>query len=80
MDKLVEKIDAFIAENEQNYIRDIQTLVRIKSIADPNTDVKPFGQGCRDVLDTALEMGKNMGFDTENYEYYCRQCLYRRQK
>ena len=45
MDKLVEKIDAFIAENEQNYIRDIQTLVRIKSIADPNTDVKPFGQG-----------------------------------
>ena len=71
MDKLVEKIDAFIAENEQNYIRDIQTLVRIKSIADPNTDVKPFGQGCRDVLDTALEMGKNMGFDTENYEYYC---------
>lgn len=22
-------------------------------------------------LDTALEMGKKMGFDTENYEYYC---------
>ncbi len=71
MNQYMDKIEAFLKENEQNFIRDIQTLVRIKSVSDPESKTVPFGQGCRDALDKALEMGMQMGFDTQNYEYYC---------
>ena len=71
MNQYMDKIEAFLKENEQNFIRDIQTLVRIKSVSEPESKTVPFGQGCRDALDKALEMGMQMGFDTQNYEYYC---------
>ena len=45
--------------------------MRIKSVSEEQSPVKPYGQGCRDVLDKALELGAALGFDTRNYEYYC---------
>ena len=41
------RIDRFISENRQNIVKDIATLVNIKSVSttsdDPNA---PFGEGC----------------------------------
>ncbi len=48
------RIDRFISENRQNNVKDIATLVNIKSVStksdDPNA---PFGEGCHKVLDKA---------------------------
>ncbi len=71
MNQYMDKIDAFLQENEQSIINDLQTLVRIKSVSEEQSPVKPYGQGCRDVLDKALELGAALGFNTRNYEYYC---------
>ena len=80
MNQYLDKIDSFLEENEANIIRDLQTLVRIKSVSEPDSGVKPYGQGCRDVLDQALKMGAEMGFDTRNYEYYCGSISYGHQE
>ena len=53
------RIDRFISENRQNNVKDIATLVNIKSVStksdDPNA---PFGEGCHKVLDKALSCAR----------------------
>lgn len=65
-----ERIDQWFDSHRQEMIQDIIRLVRIPSISDPENEVKPFGEACRRVLDEALAMGREHGFETENYEYY----------
>lgn len=65
-----EKIDQWIEEHRQELINDIVDQVRIKSVAEKNSPVKPYGQGCRDALHAMLDLGKRHGFLTENYEDY----------
>lgn len=59
-------------KNHRNEIvDDIKKIVNIKSVSDVNSDMRPFGQGCRDVLDKMLELGVGKELSTQNYEYYC---------
>lgn len=71
------RIDRFISENRQNIVKDIATLVNIKSVStksdDPNA---PFGEGCHKVLDKAFELCEGMGFATKNYDYYAGSAVY----
>ena len=60
-----EKIDQWIEEHRQELINDIVDQVRIKSVAEKNSPVKPYGQGCRDALHAMLDLGKRHGFLTE---------------
>ena len=64
------KIDAFIAENKENIINDITTLVKYPSVRTDAVDGAPFGEECKKVLDKALEMCDGYGFATKNYDYY----------
>lgn len=68
--ELYQRVDAWFEAHREDMVRDIMRLVRIPSVSDPDAVEKPFGKGCRDCLDEMLAIGREHGFDTENYDYY----------
>ena len=71
------RIDQFIADNRQNLLQDVATLVNIKSVSVANDKPQaPYGEGCRKVLDKALQICEGMGFATKNYDYYAGSAVY----
>jgi len=56
--------------HRDDMIKDIMRLVSIESISDPHNPDGPFGTECRRCMDTMLEIGREHGFYTENYDYY----------
>lgn len=57
--------------HQTEMLRDLKRLARIPSVSDAESEVKPFGQPCRDVLDEFFQIAAEKGFQHENYEYYC---------
>ena len=50
MDKLLqEKIDAFLAAHRDDMVRDLKTLVDIKSVAGTPAPGAPYGEGVRKI-------------------------------
>ncbi|MFV0399000.1 MAG: Sapep family Mn(2+)-dependent dipeptidase [Oscillospiraceae bacterium] len=71
IDKALEqRIDQWIADHRDRLVRDTCRLVNIESISDAASEIKPFGQGCRDAVDTYLDMGREYGLDARNHDYY----------
>ncbi|MBQ4592370.1 MAG: Sapep family Mn(2+)-dependent dipeptidase [Clostridia bacterium] len=70
--RLLEKADAWIAAHKEEFISEIQGLVRIPSVsrADLAEPGAPFGPDCRKVLDYALERGRFYGFETIDHDGY----------
>ena len=48
--ELLEKIDSWVDSHMDRLVEDTCQLIRIRSVSDKTTEVKPFGQGCKDVL------------------------------
>ncbi|GAB6107240.1 Sapep family Mn(2+)-dependent dipeptidase [Fusibacter bizertensis] len=72
IDKVLnDKIDKFIEKYKSKIIDDICDLVKIRSVSVDGTDTPPYGKECRAVLDKAIEISKNMGFEIDNCDYYC---------
>ena len=67
-EELRREIDRFAAENEQAIFADIAKLVSVNSENMPALPGKPFGEGPAKALDTALEIARGMGLQTENCE------------
>ena len=74
--ELLQQVDSWILAHRDEFIQDLQTLVNIKSVAESTPGEHPFGEGCAEVLDKALEMSSRYGLDTKNYEYYCGRASY----
>ena len=57
-EELTRKIDAYLEENWETMVEDIETLVRIPSFeeSDKATEGAPFGPGPKEALEAALEM------------------------
>ena len=68
--ELVAKIDKWIENHRDEFVEDVVRMVRIKSVAQQDSPVKPYGPGCREALHAMLDLGKKHGFLTENYEEY----------
>lgn len=66
----VERIDKWLDENKENIIRDMKRIIKIPSVSKPGVDEYPFGKGCKDALEEMLQLGREHGFCTENYEDY----------
>lgn len=66
MRKLVSRADEWLNTHREEIILELQTLARIPSVsrADPGQEDAPFGPECRRVLDTAAQMGRELGFET----------------
>lgn len=65
------EIREWFAGNLDNMTADLRRIVKIRSVSDGNSDVKPFGQPCRDVLDEMLKICGEHGIESKNYDYYC---------
>ena len=63
-------VDAFVAANEENVVRDIKRLVDINSVEGTPEPGKPFGAGPAAALDEALKIAAEMGLSTNNCEGY----------
>lgn len=73
MESKIKSIHDWLDAHKDEIIRDHMELVKFPSIADKNSDIKPYGQANRDVLDFMLNKGEAAGFPTHNYEYYIGQ-------
>jgi succinyl-diaminopimelate desuccinylase len=67
---IIEKANSYIDSQKDNIIKDLADAASIESVSLDGDDVKPFGPGCRNVLDLMLKKGDEAGFTTQNYEYY----------
>lgn len=68
--ELRERIDHWVDTHMDRLVEDTCKLIRIRSVSDKTTEVKPFGQGCRDVLAKYMEIGESYGLKAHNYENY----------
>ena len=68
---LDKKLDSFIEEEKENIKRDLARLVSIPSVSAEKVGEYTFGEQCARVLETALEIGNENGFECENIDYYC---------
>ena len=58
---LNQKIDAFVAANKEQILKDIATLVSINSVEGTPEEGAPYGAGPRAALDKTLELAAGMG-------------------
>ena len=72
----LEKVYQYIDDNKDAIIEDLIKVARIESVSDETSEVKPFGPGCRKVLDYMLGVGQREGFRTANHEYYAGSIRY----
>ena len=63
-------IDAYLDQHWEEMVEAMKTLMRIPSVSGEPEGAYPFGKNCAEVLDTAFEMGRKMGMDTQNDDYY----------
>ena len=68
---LMGHIDDWIMAHADELVEDVKKLVRIRSVNDVDSDVKPYGQACRDVLDLGAAIYAGYGFDVKNHGYRC---------
>ncbi|WP_428421324.1 Sapep family Mn(2+)-dependent dipeptidase, partial [Paraeggerthella hominis] len=70
--ELAQKIDAYLEDNWEAMVGDIETLVRIPSFEelDKKAEGAPFGPGPKQALTAALELASDMGFETHDAEGY----------
>ena len=74
--ELQARIEEYALQSRQGVVEDLKTLVRIPSISHFGVDGMPFGKGCAQVLDKALELAQGHGLATQNcgYWYGLAQC------
>ncbi len=59
----------WIDEHEKDIIADLSDIAAIRSVSDANSEVKPFGPGCREVLAKMLKKGEDAGYETKDYDH-----------
>lgn len=67
--ELKRKAEQWIDEHMVEYIEVLKSIIDIKSISNEKSDIKPYGKGCREVLDSILTVGAGYGYRTENFAY-----------
>lgn len=68
--RLLRQIDAFVKRSHEGILRDMKTLVDIKSVQGEPAPGAPFGTGPKRALEAALEIASGMGLFTRNCEGY----------
>lgn len=75
-EKKLQEIYAWIDGQREKIIEELSEVASIKSVSDASSEVKPFGQGCLDVLNLMLDKGQKAGFETHNYDNYVGSIFY----
>ena len=65
-------LDQYIDNLNNDIIKEICNLVNIPSVSEETGNSEmPFGEGCKNVLEYTLNLGKRLGFRTKNIDNYC---------
>lgn len=64
--ELNKKIDDFLANNKEEILKNLSTLVSCPSVRGEASKNAPFGEGTAKALETALEMSKKYNLETKN--------------
>lgn len=68
----LEELKIWLKDNREAFIEDLSELVRIKSVSvEDEATQYPYGEGCKQVLDKALEISTNIGLSVKNYDNHC---------
>lgn len=67
---VIEKLNKYIDAHRDDIVSDLAAVASIESVSLEGDEVKPFGPGCRKVIDHMLAKGEAEGFQTKNMEYY----------
>ncbi len=67
---LNKNIDIAVEKNFDALVKDLQSLIQIKSVYDEEKPGMPFGEGCAAALNRALEICESLGFRTKNFDNY----------
>ena len=68
--KVRETLEKYIDNHFQETIKDIQKIVKIKTVKEESTVGAPFGLGLKKGLEEVLDIAKNLGFKTVNLDNY----------
>ncbi|MGL5190627.1 MAG: Sapep family Mn(2+)-dependent dipeptidase, partial [Cetobacterium sp.] len=63
-------LEHYIDENFQDTLKDIQKIIKIKTVKEESTDGAPFGLGLKKGLEETLKIAKDLGFKTVNLDNY----------
>ncbi len=73
----MDEIQNWIDQNMPHIIEDLKRICRIRSVAElENPSALPYGRGCLEVLNEMLEIGRENGFETYNYDNYVGKIIY----
>lgn len=67
-DQVVERIQQWLREHEDELLQDTLRMLRIPSVETEAAPNAPFGQANRDALDLALDLGRQWGMETRDLE------------
>ena len=62
-----EKAEEWMKAHEEEYLRELSELIAIRSVSEPDAE-RPFGEGCRKVLQKALDLGESHGLTPANFD------------
>lgn len=65
---ILNEIDRFIADNEEQLFLDIARLVAVNSVEAPAEPDAPFGRGSKEALELGLNIADELGLNTRNCE------------
>lgn len=65
-----ETLEHYIDEHFQDTLKDIQKIVKIKTVKEESTNGAPFGLGLKKGLEETLNIAKGLGFKTVNLDNY----------
>lgn len=74
--KKMEELYAWIDDKKEEIIQELSEVAAIRSVSDATSEIKPFGQGCLDVLNLMLKKGQDAGFTTQNFDNYVGSIFY----
>lgn len=63
-------LEHYIDEHFQDTLKDIQKIVKIKTVKEESTNGAPFGLGLKKGLEETLKIAKDLGFKTVNLDNY----------
>ncbi|MBQ9263625.1 MAG: Sapep family Mn(2+)-dependent dipeptidase [Clostridia bacterium] len=72
----IARAKAWAKAHEEELVRDLFSIVRVKSVSVRSQEGPPYGEGCAQALKHMLERAASYGFLTENSNDYCGSVLY----
>ena len=69
MDGKTLPVDLWAEKHKNEIIRDLFRLVRVPSVSDPASGVKPFGRECINALETMYALAASRGYEAQDFAH-----------